>query len=306
MIYAHDFIRDENDQQLFPGLSVDFACLCRKSTTDEVIGKSIPFHHHPAIEINYVVKGSLTMRTSDYEFQANQGDAIFINADTLHSSYWVDGGEVISLVFDSIFLSGMYGSVYERKYIQPITNCGEFQGYLLRPDSERHIEMCLLLARIIRLFKEEPFGFEFEVRSRLCEFWCQMLLDTRASRMRMRKTDRSGTRMKPMLEYIHANYRHRVLLDEIASAGAVSKRECTRCFQKYAHLTPMEYLSYYRIRMAAHDLVETQMSITEISEACGFNSASYFTKVFQKEMGCLPRDYRESGNKQTGEAHALL
>ena len=301
MISRHDFIRDENDQQLFPGFSVDFACLCRRSTTKEVIGKSIPFHHHPAIEINYVAKGRLTMRTSDYEFDAHQGEAIFINTDTLHSSFWYDEGEVLSLVFDSIFLSGMYGSVYERKYIQPVTNCGEFQGYLLRPDTERHIEMCLLLAQIIGLFQNEPFGYEFEVRSKLCRFWCLLLLDTEAIRMKLRKTDRSGIRMKPMLKYIHENYSQKMLLDEIAKAGAVSKRECTRCFQRYAHLTPMEYVCYYRTRMAAHCLIETQMSIAEIAEACGFGSGSYFTKVFQKEMGCLPREYREARNHHVRE-----
>lgn len=300
MISRHDFIRDENDQQLFPGFSVDFACLCRRSTTEEVIGKSIPFHHHPAIEINYVAKGRLTMQTSDSEFDARQGDAIFINTDALHSSRWYDGGEVLSLVFDSVFLSGMYGSVYERKYIQPITNCGEFQGYLLRPDSEERIEMCLLLAQIIALFREEPFGYEFEVRSKLCRLWCLLLRDTEAMRAKLRATDRSGARMKPMLSYIRANYRRRIRLDEIARAGAVSKRECTRCFQRYAHLSPMEYVCYYRVRMAAHCLVDTQMSVAEIAEDCGFGSGSYFTKVFRREMGCAPREYREAGNRTAG------
>lgn len=304
MISKHDFIRDENDQQLFPGFSVDFACLCRRSTTEEVIGKSIPFHHHPAIEINYVAKGRLTMQTSDSEFDARQGEAVFINSDILHASHWYDGGEVLSLVFDSVFLSGMYGSVCERKYIQPITNCGEFQGYLLRPDTEERIEMCLLIAQIIALFQREPFGYEFEVRSKLCRLWCLLLQDTEAMRAKLRKTDRSGMRMKPMLSYIRANYHQRILLDEIARAGAVSKRECTRCFQRYAHLAPMEYVSYYRIRMAAHSLVETQMSVAEIAEACGFGSGSYFTKVFRREMGCTPREYREAGgNPARGEGN---
>lgn len=297
MISKHDFIRDENDQQLFPGFSVDFACLCRRSTTDEVIGKTIPLHHHPAIEINYVARGRLTMRTSNGEFDARQGEAIFINADILHASRWYDGGEVLSLVFDSLFLSGMYGSVYERKYIQPITHCGEFQGYLLRPDSEARAEMCLLLAQIIRLFREEPFGYEFEVRAKLCRLWCLLLEDTQAQRAKLGRTDRSGDRMKPMLKYIQANYREKVSLEEIAGAGAVSKRECTRCFQRYAHRSPMEYLCYYRIRMAAHCLVETRMSVAEVAEACGFGSASYFSKVFQREMGCLPRAYREASDR---------
>lgn len=297
MIHQHDFIRDENDQQLFPGFSVDFACLCRKSSTSEVIGKFIPFHHHPAIEINYVTQGSLTMRTSDCEYHARQGDVILINKDILHASYWFDGGEVLSLVFDSIFLSGMHGNVYEQKYLNPITQCEAFQGYLLRPDNEMRVEMCLLITQIFRLFRDEPFGYEFDVRSKLCKFWCYLLLDTEAARMKLRKNDRRGLRMKPMLEYIHRNYGKKITLDEIADAGTVSRRECSRCFQKYAHLTPMDYLSYYRIRMAAHFLIDTQMTVAEIAEACGFSSGSYFSRIFQKEMGCVPRQYREAGGE---------
>ncbi len=295
MIYEHDFIRDEKDQQLFPGFSDDFACLCRRAEASKVLGYKVPWHHHPAMEINYVTEGSVTMRTSDHTFTAKKGDAIFINSDKLHMSRWDpdEGGEVLALVFDPVFLSGMYGNIYERKYLQPITQCKDLQGFLLLPDEKRRLDMASYLQKIFKLFREEPWGYEFEVRNLLSRFWCDLLLETETLRNELGTTDNTGLRMKTMLDFIHQNYHSKIMLDDISEAGLVSSRECDRCFQKYTHMSPVNYLNYYRIRMAAHELIDTDKSINAISENCGFSSASYFSKVFENALECTPGEYRK-------------
>lgn len=295
MIYAHDFIRDEKNQQIFPGFSDDFACLCRKAESSKILGCKVPWHHHPAMEINYVVEGSVTMRTSDHTFTANKGDAIFINSDKLHNTRFdpEQGGEILALVFDPVFLSGMYGNIYERKYLQPITNCVEFQGFLLHPDEERRMKMMQMLLQIFTLFKEEPYGYEFEVRALLGRFWCDLLLETEELRGNQVITEKTGQRMRPMLDFIHEKYHEKIMLEDIAATGNVSSRECTRCFQKYTRLSPVNYLNYYRVRMAAHELLTTDESIQDISENCGFNSPSYFSKVFESILGRTPGEFRK-------------
>lgn len=296
MISDHDFIRDEKNQQIFPGFSTDFACLCRRAEAEQVVGRVVPWHHHPAIEINYVVDGSITLRTADQEFTAQKGDAIFVNSDMLHTTTWddINGGTVLCLVFDAIFLSGMYGNVYERKYLRPITECKGLQGFLIHPDCETHMNMSLSLLRIFSLFQDEPFGYEFEVRSELSRLWCCLFQETEALRHNLGSASSSSSRMKPMLEFIHTHYKDKVLLDEIADAGSVSRRECTRCFQRYTNLSPIDYLNFYRVRMAIHELLQTDNSIADIAADCGFHSSSYFGKIFQREMGCTPGEYRKS------------
>ena len=296
MISEHDFIRDEKNQQIFPGFSTDFACLCRRAEARQVVGGVVPWHHHPAIEINYVVEGSITLRTADQEFVARQGDAVFVNSDRLHTTTWdeVEGGTVLCLVFDPIFLSGMYGNVYERKYLRPIIQCKGLQGYLIHPDNEAHMNMALTLLRIFTLFQEEPFGYEFEVRSALSRLWCFLFQDTENLRQGLGIVNTTAARMKPMLEFIHTHYQDKVLLDEIAAAGAVSRRECTRCFQRYTSLSPIDYLNFYRIRMATHQLIQTEHSVADIAANCGFHSSSYFVKIFQREMNCTPGEYRKT------------
>ena len=63
------------------------------------------------------------------------------------------------------------------------------------------------------------------------------------------------------------------------------------------HTTPVEFLNRYRVHLAAELLLDTAKSITEISRECGFGSNSYFSKVFQRTMHCMPKDYRRRGRQ---------
>jgi len=55
--------------------------------------------------------------------------------------------------------------------------------------------------------------------------------------------------------------------------------------------TPNNYLFQYRIQKSREMLRETKRPICEIAFACGFQTASYFSYVFRKEMGIIPRTF---------------
>ncbi len=80
----------------------------------------------------------------------------------------------------------------------------------------------------------------------------------------------------------------------VLHAAGLSERECNRCFRKTVQITPIEYLNQFRIRMAAQMLVHTDQSILSIADFCGFQSASYFGKVFKKITGKTPYEYNTS------------
>lgn len=57
--------------------------------------------------------------------------------------------------------------------------------------------------------------------------------------------------------------------------------------------TPNEYVTSYRLEQAVSLLRGSQMTMTEIANACGFNSPSYFAEVFSKHKGCCPSTFRK-------------
>ena len=93
------------------------------------------------------------------------------------------------------------------------------------------------------------------------------------------------------IEYISQNYSSKITIDEIASISMVSKYHFCREFKKKHGITIMEYVLKTRLIMAKALLENSNKSINQISEECGFCSASYFSRVFKKKYGVSPSHY---------------
>jgi len=79
------------------------------------------------------------------------------------------------------------------------------------------------------------------------------------------------------------------------------RSKCCRLFKQTLHQTAIEYLLHYRIKKSLNLLTETDLSISEILYRCGFNSASYYTEVFNKIIGTSPRDYRKEKQENSSK-----
>ena len=108
------------------------------------------------------------------------------------------------------------------------------------------------------------------------------------------KLSRQTEIMKRIIEYIHENYEKDISIDILASYVGISRAECFRCFKKYIGMTPTEYINNFRLSQAAKLLTSTELSLVEISLRCGFESQSYFGKLFKKRYGVTPLNYRKN------------
>ena len=99
------------------------------------------------------------------------------------------------------------------------------------------------------------------------------------------------------VEYINRHITEDLKIDDLCAACYLSKYHFCRLFKKKIGLTVMEYILKTRITMAKELLCEAKMSVTEISEACGFSSISFFSRTFKKEVGKTPLQYKKQNVK---------
>lgn len=78
----------------------------------------------------------------------------------------------------------------------------------------------------------------------------------------------------------------------LARQARVSPRQLERLFRKYLGCTPTQYYLEVRLAHARQLLAQTSQSILAVALACGFVSASHFSKCFRAHYGFSPREAR--------------
>jgi transcriptional regulator GlxA family with amidase domain len=91
---------------------------------------------------------------------------------------------------------------------------------------------------------------------------------------------------------MEANLEETISLDELANYVGVSRRQLERLFQKHLKCVPSRYYLELRLNRARLLLLQTNLSIIDVSLACGFISAPHFSKCYRDFFGIPPRDER--------------
>ncbi|NKI27548.1 AraC family transcriptional regulator [Arenibacter sp. 6A1] len=107
-----------------------------------------------------------------------------------------------------------------------------------------------------------------------------------------RISDKDQKRVSAIFAYIDKNYQRKIELQEVADIGQMTKEAFCRYFKKMTKYTFTEFLNRYRISQSKRLL----MSGRSVSDACygsGFESLSYFNRIFIKVTRENPREFRK-------------
>ena len=98
--------------------------------------------------------------------------------------------------------------------------------------------------------------------------------------------------MNTAVQYFHAHYSEPISIKDYAQDLGLSVSWFTRSFREYTGSAPAQYLISLRIS-AAQSLLETSdHNITEIAELVGYDNPLYFSRLFRKQTGMSPSDFR--------------
>ncbi|MCD8508860.1 MAG: AraC family transcriptional regulator [Bacillus sp. (in: Bacteria)] len=105
-----------------------------------------------------------------------------------------------------------------------------------------------------------------------------------------------GNDMKGLLteakEYVDANYHKPISLDEVAEHVGLSSYYFSKLFKERFQLTFIDYLTNVRIAKAKDYLLDRNVPLKEIALNIGYKDPNYFSRVFKKETGLNPSEYR--------------
>lgn len=256
-------------------------------------------HWHPEIQIALVTEGEVLFRTEDGAFHLGPGEGFFVNGGVLHEAAPTekDDGVYVCVNFLPDLICGQSAGVIRLDYVDPVLYSPTLRSFPLT-DLPWHREICALLEQMQAAEEASAYGYEMEQVALLYRIWQLLVIHHRPEiegRSSVSFADRQ--RIRALQTYIHRHYREHISLGDIAGAGHVSRGECCRVFQRVLDISPIQYLTRYRLDQSIRLLTSTALSISEIAGQAGFATSSYFIEQFRRRMGCTPLEYRKRHSK---------
>lgn len=132
------------------------------------------------------------------------------------------------------------------------------------------------------------------IKKELCnhflrDIWYQYYIETNTEKA----TKISNGIIETALKSINIINTAELTISSLAKECNVSQVHLINLFKKHLGQTPSEYLTEHKIQRAKELLTDTDYSISEIAEYCGFSNIYYFSNRFKKQVGVSPNMFRK-------------
>ena len=154
----------------------------------------------------------------------------------------------------------------------------------------------MLFRKIIRELQQCEYGYEDYIASL---FNIILLLVSRQQQESEKTTTSIPEEIEAAVSYFNENYNTKVSVDDYAESLHISTNWFIRNFKQYMKISPAQYILSLRMVNAQSLLENTEYNIGEIAEIVGYDNPLYFSRVFKKEYGVSPAQYRKNLEEST-------
>ncbi len=254
-------------------------------------------HHHAFLELSCVVRGTGTYQVNHAEYDMRPGD-IFLFAPTDHHnlSLGQETLEHIVIHMDPLFIWNAMGNDMDfRLLMMFFQRAADFHCRLDR-HNPAGAQLARLFSEIWQECQEQRDCYELMVKVKLQTILATIVrsyecIDLSKNAAALRSGDLES--MNKVLTYIEEHLDGEIRLADLAAIAHVSTSYFSTLFKQCYGLPPVEYVVGQRIRRAIEYIRTTDMNLTDIATACGFNNSTNFYKAFHRVTGSTPASYRK-------------
>jgi AraC-like DNA-binding protein len=251
------------------------------------------WHYHPEYELTYIVKGNGYRIVGNTYENYTEGDLVLLGPNLPHT--WT-GKAVENESFEAIVIQ------FSKEFITAFLGFDEAQ-------------------LIKTLFENSNRGISFEANSKWVESIKSLTeLDGMDKIMRLISvlhelsqtkykliapntfhtivSKKSELRINEVCLFIQNNFNSNITLKQVASQIYLTESNFCKFFKKATGKTFSDYLNEIRINEASRLLLQTDKTISQISFECGFETLSYFNRVFLKKKNQTPSGFRNNNNNK--------
>ena len=238
-------------------------------------------------------------------------EAVRLTRETGKAHFWFNG---IEEIVDSGHMV-LYKPKEVQKYVYYVEDHPEvfwihFTGYDVKNILEYHgislnqhvfysgtlPEYKMSFRKIIRELQQCEYGYEDYIAS---SFNNILLLVSRQQQNGENYTVTIPEEIEMAVSYFNENYNTKISVAQYAESLHISTNWFIRNFKQHMKMSPAQYLLSLRMVNAQSLLENTDYSVGEIAEIVGYDNQLYFSRVFKKEYGISPAQYRKRAENQS-------
>lgn len=223
----------------------------------------------------YMISGTMTVPLPDRTVTVHTGNLVFFPPGFRYRYSYDGGGEPLGYLW--VHFTGSHAE----QFLQEL-------GFAPLPSvhsvgTDPHIS--LLFTQLFSLFHRSGGLQEHE---RACVLW-QILLQFSSA---AKKEESAALSLDRSLRYIHASYTEDIPIPYLAHLENLSSSRYHTLFLKQTGTSPVRYIARLRMQHACQLLRSTNLPVNRIGEMVGYRDPHFFSKLFKKQMGISPTDYR--------------
>ena len=238
-------------------------------------------HSHSFTELFYVVKGQGQFQFNDFIFKDVEEDSlVIINPNVVHTEISDKDNPLEYIVL------GIDGTEFFADEDREL-------GYSVHNYNDFKHDVLFYLKSILKEAEEKDAHYELMVDN-LLRILIMNLVRRTDTDLEITKGTKTSNKDCVFIEnYLNVHFREDITLDKLADLTFMNKYYLSHIFKEHSGLSPIDYLLNKRIKEAKKLLVNTDLSISQISNIVGFNSSSYFSQYFKKVSDYSPSVYRK-------------
>lgn len=230
-------------------------------------------HSHTSFEIAFIEDGILECEVDEKTFHVKKGQAILILPGQIHSYKTKEYSKSYLCIFSTDWVPRFYEKVRGCAFDNPILvgMDGSVMSTLQSADSNRFEIIGLLYGLCAKVYKNST----------------------------LQKTNEAYFALANSISfYVQNNYNKNISLRDLAEDVGYNYSYLSSFFSKHFEQGFPAYVNSFRVQRAKSYLTESEMSITQISQACGFETIRNFNRVFSRECDISPKEYRNKYKKE--------
>lgn len=154
-----------------------------------------------------------------------------------------------------------------------------------------------IIQRLIFLFAENHDAKDIFVEMMLKELLIRILQTESRHKLRQHSQEpNTSQRMAFVVNYIRQHLSDKISLRQLSQKAYMSESHLHRVFKTELGVSPVDFINEERLRLAANLLRDPHKKISDIYLQCGFNSLSYFNRVFKQRFALTPKAFQSQEN----------